>query len=98
MTKVEMLCIYCQQENGTCGAKEYEEPLPKFARPMQFAYNGFIVWPLVNYAEDTREFVFYKGHDVIGEVKVTRQLLIQEVAEGEDYMPFIWEHFEEEKQ
>lgn len=100
--KDKNLCPYCQSINldlapncQMCGGplgiaqetkneREHEQP---------FAYNGYIVWPLIDYARKMYAFYFYLGIELQGVVEISDFSMRQLVPEGNEYMPLIWEMF-----
>ena len=76
-------CAYCGQdtfENNRClgcGArlKRVHDPLVREDMRMEpFAYNGYIIWPLRKYDEDTIEFQFWRGESHVESIKFTWEL------------------------
>lgn len=82
-----LVCIAC---GGPLIAPVENEALK---RQNPFAYNGYIVWPLVDFARAVDEFHFYLGLELQGIVEISHFDLREMVAEGTDSMPFIWELF-----
>lgn len=94
-------CPYCQAGNGAeaptchaCGAPLGNSDAPVMREKSEpFAYNGYIVWPLNDYARRAIEFYFYLGTELQGIVDVPLERLEQVVPEGENFMPFVWDLF-----
>lgn len=107
----KIICIYCGGEHFEiadipskgaclgCGSRktQTESNEQKLERRSPFSYNGLIIWPLENFANDTVEFQFYAGDRLLEKLVFSREYLrtIQnDYGIGTDIMPMIWQLFE----
>jgi hypothetical protein len=96
------ICPYCNNMNHpdnpaclACGGPLGSTDLvnEERTRGMPFAYNGYIVWPLVDWARAVDEFHFYLGLELQGIVEFPHHLQRELVPMGTEYMPLVWDLF-----
>lgn len=92
-------CIYCQTTSWGdncphCGAPKYEvyKEKPRFERMDPFGFNGYVIWPIKDWARDIYQIHFYLGDRLVDIIEFTRGALA-EIEQGIDPMYRIWDLF-----
>jgi hypothetical protein len=95
-----MICEYCGHKNEkgvtvckTCNAplKAKEEPTTQKYRP--FLYNGYMLWPEVDWASEKVTMHFWLGDRLVESISLTRLALQMLVPEGTSDTHIFWELF-----
>lgn len=95
-------CEYCgQSQDGQrmkCSECGGQLPKPGTQKPDReryapFPYNGYIVWPIRDFARRQEEYHFYLGERLIDVVVLEHELIREFVKEGETVMPLVWSVF-----
>ena len=99
------ICSYCRLEECKCGAKDYiDKPIETaWIVGQPFAYLGYVVWNMHDgMVDQSHIFRFYKGIELIGDVKVTTKevidagIKIDECTDNPEIMEYIFEKMERE--
>lgn len=98
------ICRYCGRSKFvdgacvSCGAseKDSQSSASQWERCEPFSYNGFVIWTLADYSRDLFRYQFWLGHDLIGEVPISRDLINDmqsQYGDFVDFTPIIWSLF-----